>query len=79
MKSFFLIFLLLLISVFPDLSPAPVVEIIEKEVILRNNETLVPLIIFPETDVDPEFPPHLTLTPQYQPHPPPRPPSLTCS
>lgn len=77
MKSFFLTFLLLYLSAFPNVTPVPVVEIIEEELVVHTAETLLKIVIVPERIDTNEFPPHLSLTPQHQPNPAPRPPALS--
>lgn len=75
MRAFFLIFLLLYLSLFPSASPTPVVEIIEEELVVHSAETLNIKKLVPEKKPSPEFPVHLSLTPQTDLHPELRPPA----
>lgn len=74
MKSFFLIFLLLYLSLFPSASPVPVVEIVEEELVAHQHE-VVPLIV-PVTRpaLFTGFPEILFMSPQSNPNPEHRPP-----
>lgn len=64
MKSFFLIFLLLYLSVFPSASPVPIVEIIEEELVAHSQVPLPKILLVPERKFFSDFPEQLALTPQ---------------
>ena len=75
MKSFFLVFLLLYLSLFPSASPVPLVEIVEEELVAHHLQVPVPeILVVPERKVLNEFPEQLTLKPQSIPGPELRPP-----
>lgn len=74
MKSFFLIFLLLYLSLFPSASPVPLVEIIEEELVVHSQVPLPKILLVPERKFFSEFPEQLPLTAQAIPHPELRPP-----
>jgi len=76
MKSFFLIFLLLYLSVFPPpASSVPLVEIIEEELVVHSQIPVKIIILVTEREFFSDFPEQLTLTPQSMPHPELRPPA----
>lgn len=79
MKSFFMIFLLLYLSLFPSASPTPVVEIVEEELVARTPDTVVDIILAPSRAIFTGFPEILFLSPQSNPHPELRPPELFAS
>lgn len=67
MKAFFLVFLLLYLSLFPSASPIPLVEIIEEELVVHSTEVVT--IIHPSLPrvVVAEFAEAPTLSPQSKP------------
>jgi hypothetical protein len=74
MKSFFLIFLLLYLSLFPSASPVPVVEIAEEELVAHEFQFDPVLILPPAIIHSHEFPEILSMSPQSIPLPEHRPP-----
>ena len=77
MKSLFLVFLLIFASVFTTVTPNPLVEIIEEHRVIQAHETVLPVVLESGTEAENEFPPPLTLTPQFHPHPQLKPPSYS--
>lgn len=76
MKSFFLIFLLLYLSLFPSASPVPLVEIVEEELVVHSTLHLPKVEFEPEHKFSHDFPEQITLSPQSRPYPEQRPPDL---
>lgn len=76
MKSFFLIFLLIYLSVFPSASQVPIVEIIEEELVAHSEISIPKILLVPERKFTSDYPEQLTLKPQSNPHPELRPPEL---
>lgn len=74
MKSFFLIFLLTYLSVFPSVTSVPVVEITEEELVVHSQDLLPKILLVPEREFFSDFPELLSLKPQTTPRPELRPP-----
>lgn len=79
LRSFFLISLLLYLSLFPSASPTPVVEIIEEELVAHTLDTVIDIILAPSKAFFTGFPDIMILTPQSNPRPELRPPALLAS
>lgn len=75
MKSFFLITLLLYLSLFPSTSPIPLVEIVEEELVAHHLEAVDKIVFVPERVLGTNYPDILSLSPQSNPHPELRPPA----
>jgi hypothetical protein len=79
MKAFFLIFLLLYLSLFPPASSVSVVEIVEEELVAHQHEVVPVIVHMPTLAFFSGFPEILSMSPQSIPLPEHRPPDSITS
>jgi hypothetical protein len=79
MKSFFLIFILLYMSLFPAASPISVVEIVEEELVAHQHEVIPVIVSIPAQSLFVGYPELNSMSPQSIPLPEHRPPEIIAS
>lgn len=79
MKAFFLIFILLYMSLFPSASPISVVEIVEEELVAHQHEVIPVIVALPTQSLFIGFPELNSMSPQSIPLPEHRPPEFMAS